>query len=82
MMETYRKRPDLTEVPGSLRRKIAIYGVLDQHPSHTLDDDEQEKFVETASQIKRQVINISFMQQIYFNYNKFFVKDAATWRRF
>ena len=55
MMETYRKRPDLTEVPGSLRRKIAIYGVLDQHPSHTLDDDEQEKFIETASQIKKQV---------------------------
>ena len=55
MIESYRKRPDLTEVPGSLRRKITIYGNLDHHPSHTLDDDEQEKFVETATQIKKQV---------------------------
>ena len=54
-METYRGKPELTEVPGSLRRKISLYAVLDTHPSHTLDDDEQEKFIETASQMKKQV---------------------------
>ena len=54
-MERYRQNNQLTEVPGSLRRKIEIYADLDHHPSQTLETDEQEKFVETASRIKKQV---------------------------
>ena len=55
MMDTYRSNPKLTEVPGSLRRKKEIYADLDHHPSHSLETDEQEKFVETASRLKKQV---------------------------
>ena len=54
-IDVYRKNPQLTEVPGSLRRKISIYAAMDHHPSHTYDDEEQEKFVETATRIKKQV---------------------------
>ena len=57
-METYRQNAKLTEIPGSLRRKLEIYADLDHHPSHTLTNDEQEKFVETASRIKKQVSNL------------------------
>ena len=54
-MNEYRSKPYLTEVPGSLRRKIEIYSELDHHPSQTLETEEQEKFVATASKIKKQV---------------------------
>ena len=58
MMEKYRSQPHLTEVPGSIRRKIEIYSDLDHHPSHVLETDEQEKFVETATRIKKQVFKV------------------------
>lgn len=57
-MQTYRQTPSLTEVPGSLRRKIQKYGQMDHHPSHTFDDEEQEKFIEAATKIKKQVRNL------------------------
>ena len=57
-IQTYRQTPSLNEVPGSLRRKIQKYGQMDHHPSHTLDDEEQEKFIEAATKIKKQVSDL------------------------
>ena len=80
-METYRGRPDLTEVPGSLRRKISIYAELEHHPSHTFDDEEQEKFVETATRIKKQVCQHLYPVLLVFLQAYLFL-DAATWCQF
>ena len=92
-MERYRQNNQLTEVPGSLRRKIEIYADLDHHPSQTLETDEQEKFVETASRIKKQVwlqvrnrpLDLAFNKFIYIKLGLFklcqFI-DAATWSQF
>ena len=60
-MDNYRQNAKLTEIPGSLRRKIEIYADLDHHPSHTLENDEQEKFVETATRIKKQVLDFELI---------------------
>lgn len=56
-MAKYRLRPDLTEVPGSLRRKIEVYSKFDHHPAQIFEGDEQEKFMDTAKRMKKQVIS-------------------------
>ena len=54
-MAKYRRHPERTEVPGSLRRKIDIYSKYDHHPNQNCEGEEEEKFVDTAKRMKKQV---------------------------